>query len=118
MEFEDILSSSASDKLLRDLRTSLLNSQRSHWREPLISPDKIRSVALKEFNQKTSIGADWVSFREIAQAPEEALIDLGNLIHQIFLNLAWPTQVHINLISLLGTVGSHPTVVESGPPVG
>ena len=68
----------------------------------MITPDKIRATALKEFSHQTSIGADWVSFREIAQAPDDALMDLGNRIHQIFLNVAWPTQIHVNLISLLG----------------
>ena len=72
------------------------------WWSELIHADRIRRIATIEFKAKTSIGADGIGFREIAQAPPDALHDLSLLIHQILWWLAWPTQCHMNLISLLG----------------
>ena len=62
---------------------------------------------MAEFRESTAIGVDWVSFREISQASDDALHDLGAIMHRILFDLAWPTQIHLNLISLLGKKGGH-----------
>ena len=72
--------------------------------------DKLRNMvtresllrAAKSFKNGTAIGADQISFQEIANLPKEGLDEMVDLIRDIIRIGEWPDQAMTNVVALLG----------------
>ena len=58
--------------------------------------------AAKSFKNGTAIGADQISFQEIANLPKEGLDEMVRLIRDIIQQGEWPDQAMTNVVALLG----------------
>ena len=70
--------------------------------EQQANASNLRRAAREEFKAETAIGHDELTFKEIAEASEEALQELADIIKDSIRTLTWPSQALLNQISLLG----------------
>jgi len=83
-----------------ELRQQLLASSTPSTWASSIGPAFVRKLA-NDFKKRTGIGADELSFQEVAHATDEALVDLCDLFKSCVLELAFPIQCLFTQLSLL-----------------
>ena len=92
------------DKQLHAMRLSLIGAGGSSHRAEILSSLTAGNVrnAARSFKSRTSIGCDATSFKEIAEASDEALEELACMFCEAVVNVALPMQVLLNMVALLG----------------
>ena len=65
-----------------------------------VAADALRAAAMS-FSKTIGIGADSTTFKDVAEASDESLAELSEIMREAIRHLAMPTQVLITLGSLL-----------------
>ena len=86
---------------VNELRTRALQQQSHGVLEAQFTADTIRKAA-RAFSRHTSVGADCTSFRDIAEASNESLSELADIMRTTIRHLALPTQTLCVLCALIG----------------
>ncbi len=90
--------------LIRDMRRGALEEAADYADGLRFSPRAIRS-ACGTFAKDTAIGVDGGTFKAIREMPDNALIDLGAIVHCIVAKIALPPSTLLNILGLLGKKG-------------
>ena len=94
--------------LMRDLRTQALYDQSEVPPDPIVAKDIVEAVY--KFKKDTALGCDqWdiAMLRSLSKVAYDRIADLINMVER---SVAWPIQVLLNIIVLMGKLkgGVHP----------
>ncbi len=103
-ECDDAEGASDEREVVRRLREEGAEDAAAYAANLDLSPGAIR-MGCRTFAASTSIGADDVPFKVVAQLPDGALVVLGQLMREALRCMALPMDALLNLLSLLGKKG-------------